>query len=169
MRKLEITLSLVLIGFVTLVTFVAFHTYKDMRESNQMLRQQSKETRPDDVLTHIKTELHLRETLEGAGVAVIEANREHRIVGWDNVAASLWGYTKQEALQMHVEDLMDEELTFDHVARYNQGVARNTGIGHILSCDAARHRDGHFFSVMLNIRAKNGRVVALAQEPVMLK
>lgn len=89
--------------------------------------------------------------------AIIVGNaRTERIVLWNHCAESLFGYTEEEALELHLHDLVPEKLR----AMHRNGLARYQTSGHGKLIDDATpvelsglHKDGREVPIELTLTA----------------
>lgn len=99
-----------------------------------------------------KAERRFRELLEAAPDAIIEVDREGRIILLNRVTESMFGYAREELLGQTVEVLIPEELRAAHPrhrARYwDQPLTRPMGSGLKLQ---AQHKNGVRFPVEISL------------------
>lgn len=116
-----------------------------------------------------KADTRFRELLEAAPDAIIEVDREGRIVILNAAAETMFGYTREELLGESVEKLIPEGARGRHTAHrasyWANPVPRPMGFGMIL---LGRHRDGRDFPVEISlspVRAGEGfRVTAIIRD-----
>ncbi|MDE3195535.1 MAG: PAS domain S-box protein [Acidobacteriota bacterium] len=100
----------------------------------------------------LRVESRFRELLEAAPDAIIEVDREGKIVLLNRVTEQLFGYTREELLGSKVDLLLPEGLRQGHVAYRNKYWAHPTtrpmGRDLILS---ARRKDGHDIPVEISL------------------
>lgn len=95
--------------------------------------------------------------LEDGGYGVVRASRGHKITYWNGVMEEKFGYTKEEALTMTIEDLMAPEMRPNHRDWYDAAMFAKTSEAKLRSCSTARHKDGSPLEVyFLLIVPKNG-------------
>ncbi len=94
--------------------------------------------------------------------AIVVANaRTERIVAWNSCAATLFGYSEQEARRLLLHELVPENLRTLHrtgIARYQQ-----TGSGNLIDSGTAvelmgLHKEGHEIPVELTLTAIPDRI-----------
>lgn len=105
--------------------------------------------------------------LEQAGFGIAKANKYHKIIGWNNNAVDIFGYSQKEALDsLYVEDLMDKSARLDHKTRYDDGFNRKDNekgaFTHSLTCNVAQHKSGDLFKITLLIIVSRDADIALA-------
>ena len=105
----------------------------------------------DRVVDEIRMNQEVVEMLSGAGVAIVQVDADHKIIGWSESAEAMFGYSRTEAKLMAVEELMTEEAQPAHERRFSSGLEKRSGHVHVLSCDQAMHKDGSVFSVELMV------------------
>jgi PAS domain S-box-containing protein len=105
-----------------------------------------------DANIRIKAESRFRELLEAAPDAIIEVDREGRIVLLNAAVESIFGYRREELLGQPVEKLIPEGAQGRHhahrAAYWANPVTRPMGFGMIL---LARRRDGSEFPVEISL------------------
>ncbi len=105
-----------------------------------------------DADLRIKAESRFRELLEAAPDAIIEVDREGRIVLLNAATESIFGYKREELLGQPVERLIPEGARGRHhahrAAYWANPVTRPMGFGMIL---LARRRDGSEFPVEISL------------------
>jgi len=105
-----------------------------------------------DADIRLKAESRFRELLEAAPDAIIEVDREGRIVLLNAAAESIFGYKREELLGQPVEKLIPEGARGRHhahrAAYWANPVTRPMGFGMIL---LARRRDGSEFPVEISL------------------
>jgi PAS domain S-box-containing protein len=93
-----------------------------------------------------------RSLMEGLPDVVVVVNSDNRIVFVNTQTERLFGYTRQEALDLPVEILIPEYCRHVHVGLYaqycSQGLARPMGVDLVL---AVRRKDGSEFPVALSV------------------
>jgi PAS domain S-box-containing protein len=117
----------------------------------------------------LQAESRFRELLEAAPDAIVEVDREGRIVLLNRVTEELFGYTREELLGLNVDSLLPagmKEMHAEHRARYQANPAtRPMGHGYVLK---ARRKDGTVFPVEISlspVRAEGGfRVTAIVRD-----
>ena len=98
-----------------------------------------------------QSERRLRYVLEGASEAVLEADREGKILLVNRAAERMFGYTRNELLQLNVDELVPEARAVhaEHRAEYAQNPhVRPMGLGMELS---AQRKDGSVFPVEVGL------------------
>jgi PAS domain S-box-containing protein len=116
-----------------------------------------------------KAEARLRELLEAAPDAILEVDREGRIVLLNRVTEKLFGYPREELIGMPVETLLPEAMGERHAA-HRLAYAANPGtrpMGRGLALTARRHGGAEFpVEVSLSpIRAEGGfSVLAIVRD-----
>jgi PAS domain S-box-containing protein len=100
----------------------------------------------------LRSESRFRELLEAAPDAIIEVDREGRIVLLNRVTETLFGYSREELLSMNVDMLLPEALRGSHKGHredyQSSPGTRPMGRGLRLS---ARHHDGHEIPVEISL------------------
>jgi PAS domain S-box-containing protein len=120
-------------------------------------------------LTQSKAESRFRELLEAAPDAIIEVDREGRIVLLNAATEAIFGYRREELLGQPVEGLIPEGARGRHhahrAAYWANPVTRPMGFGMIL---LARRRDGSEFPVEISlspVKSDDGfRVTAIIRD-----
>lgn len=179
-KNIEFVLAGFIVG-IMVVCLSAAYVCISIFEDAQVQQQMRLKTTPADVhrlvskvegmveqlQARVDEEFHLRDILDAGEIGVVEADPDTRqITYWDGVASSIWGYTKEEALGLKVEDLMDIEAARGHTEWFQDGVNNPKGEGIPRLCDQALHKDGYLFDVHLNLRVSpERRVTALVQLP----
>lgn len=102
-----------------------------------------------------KQEQGLIKLLDVSVDAVVSMDENDRIVFWNHAAERIFGYTKDEALKMHVSDIVPEASRQAH----RDGVARFLAteeaalIGKTVEVEALK-KDGTVFQVELSLAAE---------------
>jgi PAS domain S-box-containing protein len=125
---------------------------------------QEKEARSE-----IQTERRFRELLEAAPDAIIEVDREGRIILVNLVTEKLFGYTREELLGQNVDILVPEALRGGHgkhrAGYWDHPVTRPMGSGLSLQ---GRRKDGTTFPVEISlspVKSEHGlRVTAIIRD-----
>ena len=125
--------------------------------------------REKEMQTEARAERRFRELLEAAPDAIIEVDREGRIVLLNRVTEKLFGYNREELLGQPVELLIPEDLRAMHVhhrARYwDHPLTRPMGSGLTLE---GRRKDGSRFPVEISlspVKSEDGfRVTAIIRD-----
>jgi PAS domain S-box-containing protein len=149
-------------GWIVVLTDLT-HTMERERERQGLLAREREAT------ALIKAESRFRELLEAAPDAIIEVDREGRIVLLNAVTVKLFGYTREELLGRTVDALIPESTRARHAlhrATYWDGpTTRPMGQGLTL---LARRKDGSEFPVEISlspVRAEEGfRVTAIIRD-----
>jgi len=105
--------------------------------------------------------------LEHAGFGIAKANKYHKIIGWNDNAVDIFGYSQNEALDsLYVEDLMHQNARSDHKIRYDDGFNAKShekeGFTHSLMCNVAQHKNGNLFEITLLVIVPKDSDVDLA-------
>lgn len=127
------------------------------------------ESQEREKLDLLRRESRFRELLEAAPDAIIEVDRDGRIVLLNRVTEQLFGYTRDKLLGMSVDALIPHSMSgqhADHRARYwANPVTRPMGHGLTLR---ARRSDGHEFPVEISlspVQSEGGlRVTAIIRD-----
>ncbi len=117
----------------------------------------------------VKAESRFRELLEAAPDAIIEVDRDGRIVLLNRVTEKLFGYTREELNGLDVDSLLPPEAIgrhAEHRARYwANPTVRPMGYGYVLK---ARRKDGSEFPAEISlspVHTENGfRVTAVIRD-----
>jgi PAS domain S-box-containing protein len=98
--------------------------------------------------------------------AVVIADREGRIVGWNEAATALFGWSAGEALGRTLDLIIPERLRARHWTGYRQVMATgHSDYGHRLLEVPAVHRDGRTISLAFTVTlmpAADGSVAGIA-------
>ena len=117
----------------------------------------------------LRHEKRFRELLEAAPDAILEVDREGKIVLANRVAESLFGYSREELLAMDVDALVPDAMRGGHAAHraeyWNHPETRPMGVNLVLS---ARRRDGSDIPVEISlspVKSEDGfRVTAIIRD-----
>ena len=139
------------------------HTMATEREREEFI------ARDREATARIKAESRFRELLEAAPDAIIEVDREGRIVLLNAVTVKLFGYTREELLGRNVDALIPDSARARHAAHragyWAKPVTRPMGQGLTL---LARRKDGSEFPVEISlspVRSEEGfRVTAIIRD-----
>lgn len=146
-----------------LLSLVGFTVYMAFERMDRVNRQVNVPT--DEILETIEENGHLGQTLNAFGYTVLEANASGKITRWDEVAASIWGYTSSEVINQPIEILMAEKVKVGHSEKFHAAMERGTGTAREAACETARHKEGWLFPIQLEIRIlSKDRVVALVRK-----
>lgn len=122
------------------------------------LRNQQTALRRQAELAVRQSEKRLRQVLETASEAVLEADTEGHILLVNRAAEKMLGYSREELLKLNIEQLVPEELRSVHAqqrAKYAQKpVMRRMGVGLELS---AQRKDGSTFPVEIGLSPNKTR------------
>ncbi len=131
-----------------IILFVADLTSRRHAEEEQL----ALETREREAHELAKAESRFRKLLEAAPDAIIEVDREGRIVLQNAVTEKLFGYSREELFGKSVETLIPEKLLFRHrehrASYWARPVTRPMGQGLTL---LARRKDGSQFPVEISL------------------
>ncbi len=149
-------------GWVLLSTDLT-HTMESQREREEFIEREREST------ARIKAESRFRELLEAAPDAIIEVDREGRIVLLNAVTVKLFGYTREELLGRNVDALIPDSARTRHAAHragyWERPMTRPMGQGLTL---LARRKDGSEFPVEISlspVRSEEGfRVTAIIRD-----
>ncbi len=99
-----------------------------------------------------KAESRFRKLLEAAPDAIIEVDREGRIVLQNAITETLFGYSREELLGLSVETLIPEEVHFRHKEQRERFMARpvTRPMGHGRTL-LGRRKDGSLFPVEISL------------------
>jgi PAS domain S-box-containing protein len=107
-----------------------------------------------------------RQIIEGAPEAIMLADRQGVIHLWNAGAASLFGYSAEEALGHSLDLIIPEPMRARHWEGYHRVMATGeTVYGTKLLAVPAMHRDGHRISVEFSIvmvRGAEGELAGVA-------
>jgi PAS domain S-box-containing protein len=107
-----------------------------------------------------------RQIIEGAPEAIMLADRQGIIRLWNAGAASLFGYSAEEALGQSLDLIIPEPMRARHWEGYHRVMATGeTVYGTKLLAVPAMHRDGHRISVEFSIvmvRGAEGELAGVA-------
>jgi PAS domain S-box-containing protein len=149
-------------GWIVLSTDLT-RTVASEREREELIAREREAT------ARIKAESRFRELLEAAPDAIIEVDREGRIVLLNAVTIKLFGYTREELLGRNVDALIPDAARARHAAHratyWEKPMTRPMGQGLTLR---ARRKDGSEFPVEISlspVRADEGfRVTAIIRD-----
>ncbi len=149
-------------GWIVLSTDLT-HTVASEREREELIAREREAT------ARIKAESRFRELLEAAPDAIIEVNREGRILLLNAVTVKLFGYTREELLVRSVDALIPDAAHARHAAHranyWEKPTTRPMGQGLTLR---ARRKDGSEFPVEISlspVRSEEGfRVTAIIRD-----
>jgi len=98
------------------------------------------------------SELRLRSVVQSAPDAIILADENTKIIGWNRGAEEIFGYTEEEIVGAHVEILMPEHLREVHRAGFERMrvTGRSQMIGNTLELDGLR-KNGTIFPMELSL------------------
>jgi len=102
---------------------------------------------------HREAEMRLRATIDNALDAVVQMNSEGVVIGWNDQAANIFGWSREEAVGSLLHEMIIPPRYRDDHLRGMQRY-RVSGEGRILNSRiemASLHRDGHEFPVELAI------------------
>jgi PAS domain S-box-containing protein len=107
-----------------------------------------------------------RQIIEGAPDAIMLADRQGIVRLWNAGAASLFGYSSEEALGQSLDLIIPEPMRARHWEGYHRVMATGeTVYGSKLLAVPAAHRDGHRLSVEFSIvmlRDDDGKLGGIA-------
>ncbi len=151
------------LGGVVIISTDASRAETEERERRELLE------REREANLRFKAESRFRELLEAAPDAIIEVDREGRIVLLNRVTEELFGYSRKELLGANVDTLLPSGMLAKHAehrAKYWANPAtRPMGRGYVLK---ARRKNGTEFPVEISlspVRAEGGfRVTAIIRD-----
>jgi PAS domain S-box-containing protein len=102
----------------------------------------------------LRGERRFRELVEAAPAAIIEVDREGRIVLLNRLTEKLFGYEREDLLGQPAEILILEDLRADHV---NNGSASSAQPHTSLAQHQGRRKDGSCFPIEISLSPLNSR------------
>ena len=132
-------------GTLAILTDISRHRVAQREIRNLMEREQ-------EAIAQATADRRFRELLEAAPDAIIEVDREGRIVLLNLVTEKIFGYTREELLGQSMDILLPDNLRAGHAAHrahfWAQPVTRPMGMGLVLH---GRRKDGSTFPVEISL------------------
>ena len=156
-------------GTIAIITEIGQHREVEQKLAHLEQKLVSMTAQEKETRAKMQTERRFRELLEAAPDAIIEVDREGRIVLLNLVTEKMFGYTREELLGKPVEILVPEALRGGHAQHradyWDHPVTRPMGSGLSLR---GRRKDGSSFPVEISlspVKTEDGfRVTAIIRD-----